>query len=135
MQTSYRMKGLIIIISCLILICVIPPMSATTDHFTNSRILIIGKCNTTITPALWLFGFKWMYNKNVLIQASGGEGEKLNAFVFPSKIGIFSGYKNMIIQLDKAKGLFFWGEKSFLLQKSSQRIIAFCKATDIWVTY
>jgi hypothetical protein len=129
------MKGLIAVICCLILISVIPQVCANTDHFTNSRILIIGKCNTTTTPALWLFGFKWIRNKNVLIQSSGGEGEKLNALILPSKIGFYFGYKDMVIQLDRAKGLFFWGEKSFLLQKSSQRIVAFCKATDIWVTY
>ncbi len=129
------MKELIVIISCLMLIGILPQVSAYTDHFTDSRILIIGKCNTTSTPALWLFGFKWIHNRNVFIQAGGGEGEKLNAIVVPSKVGLYSGYEDMTIELTRAKGIFFWGEKSFLLQKSSQRIFAFCKATDIWITY
>ena len=135
MKDSYHRKELIVLISCLILISVLPQTCAYTDHFTNSRSLVIGKCNTTMTPALWLFGFKWIHNRNVLIQASGGEGEVLNALILPSKIGIYYGHKVMTIELDRAKGLFFWGEKSILLQKSSQRIIAFAKATDIWVTY
>jgi hypothetical protein len=129
------MKGLLAVVCCLILINVIPHASATSDHFTNSTILIVGKCNTTTTPALWLFGFKWMHNKNVLIQARGGAGEQLNAVVLLSQFGVFAGYENIAIQLYGAKGLFFWGEKSLLLQKSSQRIFALCKATDIWVDY
>jgi len=135
MKRKYQMIVLFAILGCMVLVCVIPQAAATTDHFTNSWILIMGKCNTTVTPALWLFGFKWMHNKNVLIQASGTEGEKLNAVLLPTKIGVFFGYKNMIIELDRAKGLFFWGEKSFLLQKASQSIFALCKATDIWVSY
>ena len=135
MKRKIQIIGLIAILSCLVLVSVIPQAAATTENFTNSWILIIGKCNTTTTPALWLFGFKWMHNKNVYIQASGTEGEKLNAVILPSKIGVFLGYKNIDIQLYKAKGLFFWGEKSFLLQKSSQRIFVLCKASEIWISY
>jgi hypothetical protein len=135
MKTGYRMVGLVAAVFCLFLLNSMPVVHANTDHFTNSVVLVIGKCNTITTPALWLFGFKLVYNKRVIIQANGGEGEKINALILPSKIGFYFGHKNMVIQIEGAKGLFFWGEKSWVLQKSSQRIIALCKATDIWVSY
>lgn len=134
MKTSRMMKGLLAVVCCLLVINVIPHGCATTDHFTNNTILIIGKCNTTTTPALWLFGLKWMQNKNVVIQAGGGQGEQLNALILLSKIGLYIGYENIAIQMYGVKGLFFWGEKAVFLQKS-QRIFALCKATDIWVNY
>jgi len=129
------MKGLIGVIICIFLLIFIPIVQADTDYFSNSVVIITGKCNTVSTTALWLFGFKIAYNKKVIIQANGGEGEKINALILPSKIGFYFGQENIYIQMEGAKGLFFWGEKSFLLQKSSQRIIAICKATDIWVSY
>ena len=135
MKGGYRLAGLVAAIFCLFLLNSMPVVHANTDHFTNSVVLVIGKCNTITTPALWLFGFKFVYNKRVIIQANGGEGEKINALILPSKIGFYFGHKNMVIQIEGAKGLFFWGGKSLVLQKSSQRIIALCKATDIWVSY
>jgi hypothetical protein len=87
MKTGYRMVGLVVAIFCLFLLNSMPIVNANTDHFTNSVVLVIGKCNTVSTTALWLFGFKFVYNKEVIIQANGAEGEKINALILPSKIG------------------------------------------------
>jgi hypothetical protein len=76
-----------------------------------------------------------MFNRQVIIQTSGGEDEKINAFILPSKIGFYFGQENINIHLEQAKGLFFRGEKSRLFQNTPQRIIAICKASEIWVTY
>lgn len=131
-----RRRGVFLgVIFCLFLLNVIPIVHANTDQFTNSAVIIIGKCNTVTTPALWLFGFKFLFNKKVIIQANGDVGEKINALILPSKIGFYFGHENIYIQMEGATGLFFWGEKSLLLQKSSQRIVAICKAKDILVTY
>jgi hypothetical protein len=112
-----------------------PLVQANTDHFTDSVVIIFGKCETVTSPALWLFGFKFLLNRHIYIQANGGEDEKLTALILPSKIGFYFGQENMIIQMDGAKGLFFRGEKSWLFQNTPQRIFAVCKASDIWVTY
>lgn len=112
-----------------------PIVQATTDHFTDSVVLIIGKSNTVSTTALWLFGFKFIYNKQVIIQVNGEEGEKLNALIFPPKIGLYFGYENIFIQMEGVKGLFFWGEKSLFFHNVPPRIFVFCKAGDIWVSY
>jgi hypothetical protein len=135
MKIGYRLAGLIVVLFCLFLLNSMPPAQATTDHFTDSFVIIIGKCNTVTSPALWLFGFKFLFNRHIYIQASGEQDEKLTALILPSKIGFYFGQENMIIQMDGAKGLFFRGEKSWLFQNTPQRIFAVCKASDIWVTY
>ncbi|MCX6671540.1 MAG: hypothetical protein NTX92_06445 [Euryarchaeota archaeon] len=135
MKKAIRLAGLITAILCLFLLSSMPFVQATTDHFTDSVVIIMGKCDTVASPALWLFGFKFILNREVIIQANGGENEKINAFILPSKIGFYFGQENMIIQLQGAKGLFFRGEKSWFFQNTPQRIFAVCKATDIWVTY
>ena len=135
MKTGYRLVGLVVAIFCLFLLNSMPIVNANTDHFTNSVVLVIGKCNTVSTTALWLFGFKFVYNKEVIIQANGAEGEKINALILPSKIGFYFGQENIFIQMEGAKGLFFWGEKSLFFHNVPPRIFAFCKAGDIWVSY
>jgi hypothetical protein len=135
MKTTYRFVGVTIAIFCLSLLSSQPIVQATTDHFTDSFVIIMGKCDTVASPALWLFGFKFILNREVIIQANGGENEKINAFILPSKIGFYFSQENIIIQLQGAKGLFFRGEKSWVFQNTPQRIFAVCKATDIWVTY
>ncbi|MBE3122281.1 MAG: hypothetical protein IMZ58_08765 [Thermoplasmata archaeon] len=135
MKTGYRLVGLVVAIFCLFLLNSMPIVNANTDHFTNSVVLVIGKCNTVSTTALWLFGFKFVYNKEVIIQANGAEGEKINALILPSKIGFYFGQENIFIQMEGAKGLFFWGEKSLFFHNVPPRIFAFCKAVDIWVSY
>jgi hypothetical protein len=135
MKSGYRLVGLIAVLFCLLLLNSMPLAQTTTDHFTDSYAIVIGKCDTVQTPALWLFGFKFILNREVIIQANGGENEKITALILPSKIGFYFSQESMIIQLQGAKGLFFRGEKSFLFQNTPQRIFAVCKATDIWVTY
>jgi hypothetical protein len=135
MKIKQRRVVLLALLFCLFLLNVIPIVQANTDYFTNSVVIIIGKCNTVTTPALWLFGPKLIYNRRVIMQANGEEGEKINALILPPKIGFYFGYKNILIQMEGAKGFFFSGEKSLLLQQSSQRIFAMCKATDVYVSY
>jgi hypothetical protein len=122
-------------IFCLFFLNLVPVTQATTDHFTNSVVLIIGKSNSVSSTALWLFGFKFIYNKQVIIQANGGSDEKISALILPSKIGFYFGHENIYIQMQKAKGLFFWGERSLFFQNDPPRIFAFCTAGDILVSY
>jgi hypothetical protein len=128
-------KCVVIGVMFVFLLTTIPVVDANTDQFSNSMVVILGKCNTVSSNSLWIFGFKFMLNKKVTIQANGEDGEKINALILPSQVGLFFGHENILIQLDGATGLFFWGERSFLLQRSSQRVIVICKARDIWVSY
>jgi hypothetical protein len=135
MKIGYSMVGLTAAIFCLLLLNSLPVVHAETDHFTNSMVLIIGRSNSVSSPALWLFGFKFIYNKQVIFQATGEPGEKISVPILPSKIGFYFGHENIYIQMEKAKGLLFWGEKSLFFQNDPPRIFAFCTAADILVSY
>lgn len=135
MKTSYRVAGFFAVLFCFLLLNVMPVAQATTDHFTDSFVIVIGQCDTVQTPALWVFGFKFIFNREVIIRAEGGENEKITTLILPSKIGFYFGQDNLIVQIQGAKGLFFRGEKSWFFQNTPQRIFTLCKAQDIWVTY
>ncbi len=115
---GYRFAGCVVVLFSLFLVSSMPPTKANTDQFTDSIVIIMGKCNTVSSPALWLFGFKFLFNRHIYIQASGEQDEKLTALILPSKIGFY-----------------FGGDKSWLFQNAPQRIFAVCKATNILVTY
>lgn len=127
--------ALCVVLVCMFLLNFIPVAQATTVEFTESVILIFGKTNQVTSTALWLFGGKFMVNKRVVIQANSADGEKINALVFPPKIGFFLGHENIYIQLNRVTGLFFWGGKSFVFQNELPRIFALCKADYIYVSY
>jgi len=130
-----RRKCVVVGVLVVFLITTIPFVQAETDHFSNSIVLVIGKCNTVSTNALWLFGGKLLIHKMVTIQTNSEEGEKINALVLPPNFGLYFGHESLLLQMEGATGYIFWGEHSFLLQKSSQRIVAVCKAGDLWITY
>jgi hypothetical protein len=135
MKTRFIFIGAIVALFCVFFLNTQPIVQANTDHFSDSIVIIFGTCHTVTSPALWLFGFKLLLNRHIYIQASGGENEKLSALILPSKIGFYFGQKTMLIEMNGAKGLFFRGEKALIFQNNPQRIVAICKASDIWVTY
>ena len=136
MKTRYRLVGVATLIFCFLLLSIIPNVTADTQEFTDSIIIIVGKTNHVSSLSLWLFGFKFMVNKQVAIQAYSEDGEKISAFILPPKIGFYLGHENIYIQLNRVTGLFFWGGKSLLFQNSDPpRIFAVCKANYIFVSY
>lgn len=112
-----------------------PLVQETTDHFSDSIVIITGKSNTVASTSLWLFGFKCMVIKRVTIQANNLEGETINVLVLPPTIGLYFDYESISIQLNRVTGLFFWGKRSVLFESEPPQIVAVCKARDIWVTY
>ncbi|MBN1860894.1 MAG: hypothetical protein JW840_05480 [Candidatus Thermoplasmatota archaeon] len=136
MKARYRSGALFVLIVCLLLLNFFPVAQATTVEFTDSAVIIFGKTNHVSSLALWLFGFKFLVNKQVAIQAYGEAGEKISALILPPKIGFYLGHENIYIQLNRVTGLFFWGGKSLLFGNSDPpRIFAVCKANYIYVSY
>ena len=104
-----------------------------TDHYENSVVLIIGKCNIIEGPILWIFGlYIPLIKRSFYIRASGQQGEQLNVMVRGSQFAIYIDNENIIVDLNVAHGIFFWGQKSILT--NSTRIFARCKAENIWIT-
>ncbi|UCF13149.1 MAG: hypothetical protein JSW06_02550 [Thermoplasmatales archaeon] len=129
-------KGLAVGIICLMMLVTIPIAHGTTDHFEDSVVVISGKCNTVEHTGLWLFGFKFFYDRDVTIQAKNEEGERISCLIHNGiPAFVFYGFKNSIkIELKHATGLFFWGGKSLLFNNTPPRILVRCKAQDIWIT-
>ncbi|MDH7507476.1 MAG: hypothetical protein QHH15_06825 [Candidatus Thermoplasmatota archaeon] len=108
-------------------------IKTTTDYYSNSIILIIGKCKIVQGPLFWIFGlYIPFFKKSFLIRASGEEGEQLNVMIRGNKFATYIDVENILIEFNKATGILFWGQKSILT--NSLRIFARCKAENIWVT-
>ena len=134
MKHKFR-KGLAVGVIWLLMLVTIPIVQADTDHYSDSVVLIVGKCNTVSTTGLWLFGLTYIHKKEVIIQAQDEEGETIHVLIFPPKFAFHFSLENIKIQMEETQGIFFWGGKSLLFNNASQRVFAICKAEDIWLTY
>ena len=107
--------------------------TTTTDHYTNSVVIIIGNCNIVEGPKLWIFGLYFtLLKKSFFIKASGGEGEQLNVIIRGNKLGAYIDKEKLQVEFNGANGILFWGQKSIIANSSS--IFARCKAKNIWIT-
>jgi hypothetical protein len=106
----------------------------TTDHFTNSIIIIIGKCNVVQGPLIWIFGlYIPLIKRAFYIRADGGQGEQLNVIIRGSQFASYLDNENIMIDITGARGILFSGQKSILT--NSTRIFARLKAENIWITH
>ena len=107
--------------------------TSTTDHYVNSVVIIIGKCNIVQGPAIWLLGlYMPLIKRSFLIRATGEEGEQLNVIVRGDKFAAYIDSENIMVDINQAHGILFYGQKSILT--NSFRIFARCKAENIWIT-
>ena len=103
----------------------------TSEYFTNSIIIVFGKCDRVEGPFIWLLGFYCpLLKRNFRIVADGGEDEKLNAIVLGrGSFGTYLSQENMWIDIRGARGLLFSFEKSILV--NGNNVIAICRAENI----
>jgi len=105
----------------------------TTNFFRNSIIFVSGSCNEVTGPLIWIFGLYCpLLKRNFFIRALGEEGEKLNVVIKGDIYATYYDIEDITIQIRRANGILFWGEKSLLVNNT--RIIALCKAVEVWVT-
>jgi len=106
----------------------------TTDHFTNSIVIIIGKCDVVQGPLIWIFGlYIPLIKRSFYIRANGGQDEQLNVIIRGSQFASYLDNENIVVEINRATGILFWGQKSILT--NSSRIFARCKAENIWITH
>ena len=106
---------------------------AATDHYSNCFMLIFGKCNTVVGPLVWKLGFYCpLTPRDFLIQANGQDNESLYVIVLGRTSGAYFSIEDIIIDINNARGIFFWGEKSLFLE--SNIIFTLCKAENAWIT-
>lgn len=107
--------------------------SQITKFFRNSIIFVSGSCNKVTGPLIWIFGFYCpLLKRSFFIRALGEEGEKLNVVIKGDEYATYYDIEDINIQIRRANGILFWGGKSLLVDNS--RIIALCKAAEVWVT-
>ena len=102
-------------------------------HYTNSLILVFGKCDNVVGPLVWLLGFYCpLFKRNFRMIADDERNESLNAIIIGPglQFGLFSTEK-ISIDIGGARGVLFYFKKSILV--NGNNIIAFCKADNIWV--
>jgi len=103
------------------------------NHYENSIVVIIGKCNIVQGPLVWIFGlYIPLMKRTFTVKASGGEGEQLNVMVRGDQFVTHLDNENIEILFSGAKGFLFWGQKSILT--NSSRVFVRCKADDIWIS-
>jgi len=103
------------------------------NHYENSIVVILGKCNIVQGPLVWIFGlYIPLIKRSFLIRANGGEGEQLNVMIRGDQFVTHLDNENIEIRFSGAKGILFWGQKSIIT--NSSRVFVRCKADDIWIT-
>ena len=104
--------------------------------YNNCIVLINGKCKSVRGPLLWLLGFYYpLLKRSFVIQAMNREDESLSVIILgtsPLQFATYYDYENIYIRITKAKGMFYWGEKSIVTKSDS--LLVFCRASSVFVT-
>ena len=137
MQTRVK-KSLVIGIICILVLVSIPTINADVDYFQNSIVLIFGKCNTTSCGGIWWkFGLYVPVVKRNFFMLASDENESINILILSLKdgFGTYFNYKDIRIELHKARGIFYWGGKSILFNHSAPPpVFALCRSRTVYVT-
>jgi hypothetical protein len=104
------------------------------EHYSNSVIIIFGKCNEVTGPLLWKFGFYCnLIKKEFTINAKEEDGEIIHLIIRGhDNFKFLWRIENINVELKGATGILFWGVKSIIMD--SPYIFARCKARDIYLT-
>ena len=128
-------KCLVIGVICLFVLVSFPIAQADTDYYSDSIVLISGKCNIVTTTGLWLFGLTYINKKEITIQAQNEDGEKIHVLIFPPNFAFYFSQENVKIKMESTEGFLFWSQKSLFFNNDSQQVFTICKSGDIWITY
>lgn len=121
----------------LFFLIVIPTANSETEYFYNSYAIIFGKSsNVQGVSLLWRAGLYIPILKRNFYISANEENESLNAIFFkPNSKYIYIDSENITIDIIRARGVFYWFEKSLLFNMSAPQPVFFiCKAKSIYVT-
>jgi hypothetical protein len=113
----------------------IPVNAIETDYYTDSLIMIIGQCNTVDKPLMWGIGlFIPILRKNFYIATNNQEGEMISIIVKNDQNAFLISQESASIQMNGARGIYYWGKSSLLLNNSTF-LFVLGRASDIWITH
>jgi hypothetical protein len=138
MQSRVKKSLVIVVISVLILIS-FPTINADIDYFDNSIVIVAGKCNTTGCGGIWWkFGlYIPLIKRNFFVIANNEANESINVAVLSLKDGFatYMGHKDIIINLNRARGVFYWGGKARLINQTyPPSLLIVCRAKGVSIT-
>ena len=139
MQNRMFKKGLVIGVICVLILVSLPTITADVENYNNSIVLIVGKSNSTSCLSLWwrIGLYIPVMKRHFFVVANGEEGESLNVLIFSRNNGIatYYDYEDIRIELQRARGVFYWGEKSLLFNHSEPSpVFVLCRASRAYVT-
>jgi len=132
-------KGLVIGVICVLILVSLPTITADVDYYNNSIVLIAGRSNSTSCLSLWwkIGLYIPVIKRHFFIVANGEEGESLNVLIFSRNHGLatYYDYEDIRIELQRARGVFYWGEKSLLFNHSEPSpVFVLCRAARAYIT-
>lgn len=136
MKVNFLKKSLVIGTICLLILIFIPTVPAETDYYNNSFVIIFGKSNDVRAFSLWWrIGLYIPILKRGFTLRASEEGESLTAIIYKLNGGAFYlDNENISIDISRARGLFYWGGKSLLINYSSPPpVFVICRAKTVYV--
>lgn len=139
MQFRILKKGLVICGICVLMIVSFPGINGDVEYYNDSLIFISGKCNSTTCGSIWwkLGLYIPIIKRNFLIIANNEEGELINVVVFSinNGFGTYFNYKDIRIEMHRARGMFYCGEKSLIIDHTDPPpVFMLCRAKSTYVT-
>jgi hypothetical protein len=134
MKKYIPMMGVCFIIFTLV-VTSMPVNAVETDYYQNSLIIIIGQCNTVNKPVMWGLGlYIPILRRSFYIATNNQEGEMISIIVKNEQNAFLISQENASIQMNGARGIYFWGKNSLILNNSSA-LLVIGRARDIWITH
>lgn len=139
MKKRMLRKSIVIGVICVLMIVSLPSPTADVEYYSNSIVLIAGKSNSTSCLGLWwkIGLYIPIVKRQFIIGANGEEGESLNVLILSTNHGLaaYYDYEDIRIELQRARGVFYWGGKSLLLNNSEPpSVFVLCRAKILYVT-
>lgn len=139
MQNRMLKKGLVIGVICVLVLVSLPTLTADVEYYNNSIVLITGTSNSTSCLGLWwkIGLYIPVVKRHFFIDANGEEGESLNVLILSINHGLaaYYDYEDIRIELQQARGVFYWGGKSLLFNHSEPPpVFVLCRAKILYVT-
>lgn len=132
---KYIPKLGVYIIILTLLSTTIPVGAVETDYYQNCLIVIVGQCNTVNKPLMWGVGiYIPLLRRNFYIATNNQEGEMISIIIKNDQNAFLISQENASIQMNGARGIYFWGKNSLVLNNSSA-LFVFGRARDIWITH
>ena len=139
MQNRMLKKCLVICVICVLMIVSFPNINGELEYYNNSLVFIVGKCNSTKCGSIWwkLGLYIPVVKRNFFIMANNKEEGLINVVVLSinNGFGTYFNYKEIRVEMYRARGMFYWGGKSLLFnQNNSPLVFALCRAKTVYVT-